>query len=98
MNIIIKPSHLPDKKFDAIINNKKTIPFGQKGASDYTKHKDKDRKNTYIDRHKKNENCNDPSTAGFYSNNLLWSKPTLKEAIQDTNGRYKNINIKSKRG
>ena len=36
MDIIIKPSHLPDKKFDAVINNKKTIPFGQKNYSDYT--------------------------------------------------------------
>ena len=44
MNIIIKPSHLADKKIDAIINNKKTIPFGASGMSDYTKHKDKDRK------------------------------------------------------
>ena len=53
MNIIIKPSHLADKKFDAIINNKKTIPFGQKGASDFTKNKNEDQKNRYINRHKK---------------------------------------------
>ena len=57
MNIIIKPSHLADKKFDAIINNKKTIPFGARGMSDYTKHKDKDRKNRYLERHK-NDNYN----------------------------------------
>ena len=44
MNIIIKPSHLPDKKIDAIINNKKTIPFGASGMSDYTKHKYIERK------------------------------------------------------
>ena len=96
MNIIIKPSHLADKKFDAIINNKKTIPFGASGMSDYTKHKDKDRKNRYLERHK-NDNYNNPLYPSFYSNNLLWSKPTLKEAIQDTNRRYKNINIKLKR-
>ena len=48
MNIIIKPSHLADKKFDAILNNNKTIPFGQKGATDYTKHKDIERTNRYI--------------------------------------------------
>ena len=96
MNIIIKPSNLADNKFDAITNNKKTIPFGQEGASDYTKHKDKDRKNRYLERHK-NDNYNNPLYPSFYSNNLLWSKPTLKEAIQDTNRRYKNINIKLKR-
>ena len=98
MNIIIKPSHLADKKFDAIINNKKTIPFGQKGASDFTIHKDKERKNRYINRHKKNENWNNPLTAGFYAKNLLWNEPTLNESIKDTNRRYKNINIKLKRG
>ena len=96
MNIIIKPSHLPDKKFDAIINNKKTIPFGQKGASDYTKHKDTERKNRYLERHK-NDNYNNILYPSFFSNNLLWNKPTLNESIKDTNKRFKNINIKLKR-
>ena len=68
MNIVIKPSHLENKKFDAVIDGgRKTIPFGAKGMSDYTKHKDEDRKNRYIDRHKTRENWNDPRTAGFYS-------------------------------
>ena len=48
IDIIIKPSHLSSKKYDAIIDGKKTIPFGQKGASDMTQHKDEDRKNMYI--------------------------------------------------
>ena len=97
MNIIIKPSHLADKKFDAIINNKKTIPFGASGMSDYTKHKDIERKNRYINRHKENENWNDPLTAGFYSKNILWNKPTLNESIKDINKKFKNMNIKLKR-
>ena len=97
MNIIIKPSHLPDKKFDAIINNKKTIPFGQKGASDFTKNKNEEQKNRYINRHKKRENWNDPLTAGFFSKNILWNKTSLNESIKDTNRRFKNIEIKFKR-
>ena len=44
MNIIIKPNNKQDKKFMAIIDDKKTTHFGQAGASDYTIHKDKDRK------------------------------------------------------
>lgn len=96
INIIIKPSHLTNKKYDAVIDNKKTIPFGSKGMSDYTKHKDDDRKERYIDRHKKNENWNDPKTAGFYSKNILWNKKTIAESIRDTNNRFKNINIKMK--
>ena len=41
MNIIIKPSNKTDKKYMAIIDDKKTVHFGQAGASDFTKHKDK---------------------------------------------------------
>ena len=96
IDIIIKPSHLSSKKYDAIIDGKKTIPFGAKGMSDYTKHKDDERKERYIDRHKKNENWNDPKTAGFYSKNILWNKKTITESIRDTNNRFKNINIKMK--
>ena len=33
----------------------KHIYFGAAGMSDFTKHKDEDRKNRYIDRHKNNE-------------------------------------------
>ena len=46
----------------------KTVSFGQKGASDYTKHKNADRKDRYIDRHKKNEDCtkSGAKAAGFY--------------------------------
>ena len=94
MNIIIKPSNKPDKKYDAIIDGKKTISFGAKGASDFTKHKDKDRKERYLARHKNNENWNDPKTAGFYATNILWNKPTITESVRDTNRRFKNINIK----
>ena len=94
MNIIIKPSNKPDKKYDAIIDGKKTISFGQAGASDFTKHKNEERKHRYIDRHKKNENWNDPTTAGFYSRWITWNKPTITESIKDTNRRFKNINIK----
>ena len=94
MNIIIKPSDRKEKKYMAIVDNKKTIHFGQAGASDYTKHKDKERKERYIDRHKNNENWNNPLTAGFYSRWITWNKPTITESIKDTNKRFKNINIK----
>ena len=97
MNIIIKPSSNRLKKFDAIIDDKKKISFGQKGASDFTINKNEDQKNRYINRHKKNENCNDPLTAGFFSKNILWNKTSLNESIKDTNRRFKNIEIKFKR-
>ena len=93
MNIIIKRSSKPDKKYMAIIDDKKTVHFGQAGASDMTQHKSEERKNRYIDRHSKRENWNDPMTAGFFSRWILWNKPTITESIRDTNRRFKNIHI-----
>ena len=93
MNIVIKPSSRKDKKFEALIDGKKTIHFGQKNASDYTIHKDDERKKRYIDRHRKTEQWNNPLTAGFWSKNILWNKKTLSDSIKDTNNKY-NVNIK----
>ena len=94
MNIIIKPSSKSDKKYMAIINDRKTVHFGQAGASDMTQHKDKERKKRYLARHRKNEQWDNPLTASFYATNILWNKPTITESIKDTNRRFKNINIK----
>ena len=88
INIIIKPSHLSNKKYDAIIDGKKTIPFGQKGASYYTIHKDDERKERYLQRHK-NDNYNNYLYPSFYSTNLLWNKKTITESIRDTNNNLK---------
>ena len=70
--IIITKSKKSDKKYDAIIDCKKTISFGAAGMSDFTKHKDEERKQRYLDRHRKNENWSDPTTAGFMSRWILW--------------------------
>ena len=98
MEVIISKSKKPDKKYDARINGSKTVSFGQKMASDFTKHKDTDRKERYIDRHKAREDWTKSGvkTAGFYSKHVLWNKPTLKESIDDINKRFKNLNIKMK--
>ena len=94
--IVISKSKNKNKKFDARIDGKKTVSFGAAGMSDFTKHKDEERKQRYLDRHRKREDWSDPTTAGFMSKNLLWNKKTLTESIKDTNNRFKNINIKLK--
>ena len=94
--IIISKSKNKNKKFDARIDGKKTVSFGSAEHSDFTKHKNEERKQRYLDRHRKREDWSDPTTAGFMSKNLLWNKPTLTESIKDTNKKFKNINIKLK--
>ena len=95
MNIIIKKSNNQNKKIMAVLENtNKKIHFGAKLYEDYTHHKDDKRKKAYLSRHK-HDNYTNPLYAGFYSTNLLWNKPTLKESIQATNRKF-NINIKLK--
>jgi len=81
----------PAKKFMVVLDDgkrKKTIHFGAKGMEDFTMHKDKDRRAAYLDRHRKNENWNDPYTAGFWSRHLLWNMPTLRGSAKDIAANY----------
>tara|TARA_B110001469_G_scaffold126806_1_gene145497 strand:- start:4426 stop:4755 length:330 start_codon:yes stop_codon:yes gene_type:complete len=96
VKVVIKPSTRSKKKKMAIFYDKsgnriKTTHFGAYGMSDYTKHKDPERKIRYILRHKKRENWNDYTTAGSLSRYILWGESTLKKSIE----KYKNkFNLK----
>jgi hypothetical protein len=102
MDIVITKSNTKGKKYTAVINDKKdnktkTVSFGQSGASDYTKHKDPERKERYIARHKNgNENWTKSGvdTAGWLSRFILWEKPTLKGAVENANKKYGDIRFK----
>ena len=91
MEVVIQKSRRKDKKLDAVIDGKKTISFGAAGMSDFTLHKDDDRKERYIARRRKNEHWRAPKTAGFYSQHILWNKPTLQASVNDLNKGYNNI-------
>lgn len=67
---------------------KKTVNFGAKKYSDFTIHKDVERKKRYLARHIKNENWNNPLSAGALSRYLLWNKPTLEASIKDYKKRF----------
>ena len=95
--IIIKKSNTEGKKHDAVINDNKKVSFGATGYSDFTKHKDEDRKKSYIARHKPNQDWKDHTTAGFYAKNILWNKPTIEASIRDINRKFPNLNIKLKK-
>ena len=93
--VILKKSTNSDKKYDAYVEGKK-VSFGAKGYSDFTQHKDIERKQRYIDRHRKNENWNDLKTAGAWSKGILWNKPTTRESIASMEKKF-NIDIKFKK-
>jgi hypothetical protein len=96
----IKKSTRKGKKYMAIFimpnGNSKTTHFGSAGMSDFTKHKDPERKQRYIKRHTKRENWKDPTTAGALSRYVLWNKPTLKASIVDYKKRFKFRNALNK--
>ena len=99
MEVVIRPSKKKDKKFDAVIDNKKVVSFGAHGMKDYTLHSPDERdqrKKNYISRHKKREDWSDPKTAGFYAKHVLWNKRTIGESIKDMNKMNKNIKFKYK--
>ena len=94
VEILIKPSKKPDKKFDAVIGGNKTVSFGAKGYSDFTQHKDPARKQLYLKRHKARENWADPTTAGSLSKNILWNKQSISASVKDMDKQFKNYKIK----
>jgi hypothetical protein len=102
--IILRMSDRPNKKLYATINGKKIYFGGIKPDgvpySDFTEHKDPDRKERYILRHEKNEkrfwNRDGITTPSFWSRFILWNQPTLQKSIDDTNKRF-NLNIQFSR-
>jgi hypothetical protein len=54
----------------------KHTDFGAKGMSDYTIHKDTERRERYRTRHNKDLKTQDPTRPGFLSYYLLWGDST----------------------
>lgn len=84
-----------DKKYEAIflINGKqKRQKFGANGMSDYTLHKDIDRRNRYISRHLKDLDTGDPTRAGYLSMFVLWNKPSFSASVKDYKARLSVYN------
>ena len=92
---IIEPSKVKSKKFvvyeefdDGTIS--KRVNFGATGYEDFTMHKDSDRMDRYIMRHRSGENWSKTGimTAGFWSRWILWNKPSMRGSINDTKDRF----------
>lgn len=95
VSVDIKPSPKKDKKLRAVFKDRdgkirKTTDFGAKGMSDYTIHKDKDRRARYRKRHKKDLDTGDFKRAGYLSYYILWGDSSnLQTAIKDYKKRFK---------
>lgn len=84
----LNKSEIKGKKYTAIFydeNRKKikTTHFGSAGMSDYSIHKDDERKQRYLDRHSANENWDDYMSAGSLAKHILWNKPTISASYND---------------
>ena len=86
--VVIRKSPKLEKKWRATftegVSVHRSVDFGQKGYSDYTKHKDALRMSRYLGRHRRmreNWGFSGRYSAGFWSRWLLWSKPSLQGAL-----------------
>lgn len=89
----IRRSHKKEKKYDAVFKypdgHEKVVPFGQKGYSDFTKHKNVTRRARYLKRHSgMGESWNKPDTPGALSRWVLWNKKTLRASVRDFKKRF----------
>ena len=67
----------------------KNTDFGASGMDDYTLTKDKEQRERYRERHKKDLDTKDPTRAGFLSLFVLWGNSTsLDKNIADYKKRF----------
>jgi len=94
--MVVKKSTKPGKKYMAIFTREnagkartKTTHFGASGMSDYTIHKDKERRARYRSRHAKDLSTGDYMRAGYLSYYLLWGESTsFRENLKSYKKRF----------
>lgn len=76
-------------KFETDSGRTRVTHFGAAGMDDYTKSHDKEQRNRYRTRHKKDLETGDPTRAGFLSYYILWGASTsLSENIASFKRRF----------
>jgi len=93
MRVVIQKSKIKNKKYTAIFYDGdkkiKTSQYGDKRYEDYTQHKDKQRRDKYRNRHKKDLNTGDYMRPGFLSYYILWGdSSSLKTNISNYKKRF----------
>ena len=94
MKVRLQKSPRPNKKFRVTLEDGRHVDFGAVGYSDFTKHKDPERMRRYVVRHSSRENWTRGgiATPGFWSRWILWSKPSLQNAVRFTARKF-NLKI-----
>ena len=86
VSVVIKKSSKGEKKLMAIFTmtngRTRTTHFGSAGMDDYTKTRDKEQK------HRRNENWNNPVSAGALSRWILWDKETRGASVSAYKKRF----------
>ena len=93
VKMVVKKSDKVGKKYMAVFTKDngrtKTSHFGQAGADDYLKTKDKEQRSRYRQRHKKDLDTKDPTRSGHLAYYLLWGDSTsLRENIRSYKKRF----------
>jgi hypothetical protein len=79
----VVPARDGKHKWVAIFKSGKSTPFGAKGMDDFTLTRDKDQRDRYRSRHKKDLQTRNPEKAGLLSYYLLWGdSPNLSANIK----------------
>ena len=75
----VTPTDAPHKYaavFETDAGRTRTTKFGSAGMDDYTRTHDKDQRDRYRKRHRKDLETGDPTRAGFLSYYILWGDST----------------------
>jgi hypothetical protein len=104
LTCLLSRSNRAGKKYRVTIidpkrDTERTVHFGATGYSDYTIHRDPERMERYVQRHRARENWTRSGiyTAGFWSRWILWNKPSFAASIRDTAQRFQ-IQIRNQTG
>jgi hypothetical protein len=85
--IDIKPAKDGKHKFVAYFKrddgSEFKTPFGAYGYDDVTLTKDLEQRDRYLQRHRKDLNTYNPTSAGYLSYFVLWQSPDLKKNIRE---------------
>ena len=86
----LRPSSRAGKKFEVEMEDGKTIHFGAKGYSDFTRHGDEARKERYLKRHKPTEDWSKSGieTPGLWARHILWAEPSIEQSARKVRERF----------